>query len=217
VPDLDFSVDSASAQAYAAVPTLGLKLRVRNRSAEVIRSVSLNVQVRIAATQRTYASIEQERLLDLFGEPGRWGQTLKSLLWTITSVQVPGFAGETMVDLPVQCTYDFEVVSAKYFDALQDGEVPLELLFSGSVFYTGEAGLQVDQIGWDKEARFSMPVQVWKDVMRLYFPNSAWLRLDRQTFDRLSHYRVHHTLPSWEAALDRLLEASDRQEPMWTR
>jgi hypothetical protein len=217
VPDLDFSVEGAEAQAYAALPTLGLKLRIGNRTADIIRGVSLNVQVRIAATQRAYASVEQERLLDLFGEPGRWGQTLKSLLWTITSVQVPGFTGQTTAELLVQCTYDFEVVSAKYFDALQDGEVPLELLFSGTVFYAGESGLQVEQIGWDKEARFAMPVQVWKDVMRLYFPNSAWVRLDRQTFDRLSRYRARNALPNWEAALDRLLEASDRQEPMWTR
>jgi hypothetical protein len=217
LPELDFSIDGAEALAFAAQPTIVLKLRIVARGGEAVRSVSLGVQVRIAATLRAYAAVEQERLLDLFGEPSRWGQTLKSLLWTTTSVQVPAFRGQTVVDLAIPCTYDFEVVSAKYFDALQDGPVPLELLFSGTVFYVGDVGLQAEQIGWDKEARFSLPVQVWQDVIRLYFPNSAWLRVHKDTFDRLYLYRMRNALPTWEAALERLLSASEQQHPAWTR
>jgi hypothetical protein len=216
--ELDFSIEGAEALAFAAQPTIVLKLRVVARGGEAVRSISLGVQVRIAATQRAYAALEQDRLLDVFGEPARWGQTLKSLLWTMTSVQVPGFRAQTVVDLAIPCTYDFEVVSAKYFDALQDGSIPLELLFSGTVFYVGEVGLQAEQIGWDKEAHFSLPVQVWKDVIRLYFPNTAWLRVHKDTFDRLNHYRMRNALPTWEAALDRLLSASEnQQETAWTR
>jgi Family of unknown function (DUF6084) len=219
VPDLEFSVEGAEALAFAAQPTMVLKLRIAvgGGDAEVVRSVSLAVQVRIAATQRAYTPAEQERLLEVFGEPSRWGQTLKSLLWTMVSVHVPNFRGHTVVDLAIPCTYDFEVVGTKYFDALQDGHIPLELLFSGTVFYMGVAGLQAEQIGWDKEARFSLPVQVWKDVIGLYFPNSTWLRLHKDTFDRLYRYRTRHTLPTWEAALDSLLSESERQEPVWTR
>jgi hypothetical protein len=217
LPELDFNIDGAEALAFAAQPTIVLKLRIVARGGEAVRSVSLGVQVRIAATLRAYAAVEQERLLDLFGEPSRWGQTLKSLLWTTTSVQVPAFRGQTVVDLAIPCTYDFEVVSAKYFDALQDGPVPLELLFSGTVFYVGDVGLQAEQIGWDKQARFSLPVQVWQDVIRLYFPNSAWLRVHKDTFDRLYLYRMRNALPTWEAALERLLSASEQQHPAWTR
>ena len=217
MPELDFNIDGAEALAFAAQPTIVLKLRIVARGGEAVRSVSLGVQVRIAATLRAYAAVEQERLLDLFGEPSRWGQTLKSLLWTTTSVQVPAFRGQTVVDLAIPCTYDFEVVSAKYFDALQDGPVPLELLFSGTVFYVGDVGLQAEQIGWDKQARFSLPVQVWQDVIRLYFPNSAWLRVHKDTFDRLYLYRMRNALPTWEAALERLLSASEQQHPAWTR
>ena len=217
MPELDFNIDGAEALAFAAQPTIVLKLRIVARGGEAVRSVSLGVQVRIAATLRAYAAVEQEHLLDLFGEPSRWGQTLKSLLWTTTSVQVPAFRGQTVVDLAIPCTYDFEVVSAKYFDALQDGPVPLELLFSGTVFYVGDVGLQAEQIGWDKQARFSLPVQVWQDVIRLYFPNSAWLRVHKDTFDRLYLYRMRNALPTWEAALERLLSASEQQHPAWTR
>lgn len=217
MPELDFSVDSAEALAFAAQPMIVLKLRVTAPGGEAVRSVSLAVQVRIAATQRAYAAVEQERLLDVFGEPSRWGQTLKSLLWTMANVHVPGFRRQTVVDLAIPCTYDFDVVSAKYFDALQDGAIPLELLFSGTVFYAGETGLQAEQIGWDKEARFALPVQVWKEVIHLYFPNTAWLRIHKDTFDRLNRYRMRNALPTWESALETLLSGSENQEPAWRR
>lgn len=217
MPELDFSVDGAEALAFAAQPMIVLKMRVTAPGGEAVRSVSLAVQVRIAATQRAYAAVEQERLLDVFGEPSRWGQTLKSLLWTMANVHVPGFRRQTVVDLAIPCTYDFDVVSAKYFDALQDGAIPLELLFSGTVFYAGETGLQAEQIGWDKEARFALPVQVWKEVIQLYFPNTAWLRIHKDTFDRLNRYRMRNALPTWESALETLLSASENQEPAWRR
>jgi hypothetical protein len=220
MPNLDFSVRGAAAVAYAAVPTLALTLAIANREPDSVRGVSLNVQVRIASAQRAYAPAEQDRLLDLFGEPSRWGQTLKSLLWSFTTVHVPGFIGETTFELLMPCTYDFEVVSARYCNALENGTIPLELLFSGSVFYVGTAGLQVEQISWAKETRFGLPVQVWHDVMSRYFPNSAWLRLDKDTFDRLDRYRARRSFPSWETALDSLLSASGAEtpaEPRWTR
>jgi hypothetical protein len=217
VPDLDFSVESAQALPFAVAPTIALKLRIIQKGPEPIRSIALGVQVRIAAAQRPYSSTEQDRLLEVFGEASRWAQTLKSLLWTLVHVQVPAFTGETVVDVAIPCTYDFEVVSARYFDALQasGGDIPLELLFSGTVFYASSHGLQVEQISWAKEARFAMPVNVWQEVMALYFPNSAWLRIHKDTFDRLHAYRARHALPSWEAALENLLDARESQEPAW--
>jgi len=219
VPDLVFSVQGAEPIPFSAVPALALKLHIVNRDQQPVRGMSLTTQIRIAATQRAYLGPEQERLLEVFGEPGRWGQTLRSLLWTISTVQVPPFGEETTIDLPIQCTYDFEVVSAKYFHALEGGDVPLELLFSGPVFFGGGAhGLQVEQISWDTEARFAMPVSVWKDVMARYFPGSAWLRLHQDTFDRLYRYRSRNALPSWDATLDRLLQTREAaEEPQWTR
>ncbi len=208
MPDLDFVVEGAEVLEYAAVPSLVFKVRVENLDGEPVRSVSLNTQVRISATRRHYEAAEQGRLLDLFGEPHRWGTTLRSFLWTHTVVQVPPFVGSTVADMAVTCTYDLEVAAAKYFHALEGGEVPLEFLFSGSVFYTGEGGgLQTARISWEKEAEFGMPVRLWKEMMEHYFPNSAWVRLRRDTFDELYDYKVRRGLPTWEAAVESLLQA----------
>ena len=205
-------VAGAEVQEFAAVPSLLFKLRVENLEEEPIRSVALNTQIRIAATQRHYDSAEQERLLELFGEPSRWKDTLRSLLWTHTVLQVPAFSGSTVADMPVPCTYDLEVVAAKYFYALEDGEVPLEFLFSGTVFYAGADGrLQVERIPWEKEAEFRLPVRLWKEMMDHYFPNSAWIRLRRDAFDRLYDYKVRKGLPTWEAAVEALLRASEQE------
>ena len=210
--DLDFGVEGAEVLEFAAIPSLLFKLRIENLEEEPIRSVALNTQIRIAATQRHYEAAEQERLLEVFGEPHKWGDTLRSLLWTHTTLQVPQFSGSTVVDMPVACTYDFEVVAAKYFHALEDGEVPLEFLFSGTVFYAGEDGwLQTARISWEKEAEFRLPVRLWKETMEHYFPNSAWIRLRKDAFDRLYNYKARRGLPTWEAAVEALLRASEQE------
>ena len=111
-----------------------------------------------------------------------------------------------MVDLPVPCSFDFNVAATKYFDGLAEGDVPLCLQFSGTIFYAApEGGLQVAPISWDKETRFKLPVQVWRDMMGSYYPNSAWLCLHKDTFDRLYQYKVRQGIPTWEQALEDLL------------
>ena len=212
MPNLDFRVEGAEVPAFAAIPSLLFKLRIENLEEEPIRSVALNTQIRIAATQRHYEPAEQERLLEVFGEPHRWGNTLRSLLWTHTVLQVPPFSGSTVVDMPVPCTYDLEVVAAKYFYALEGGEVPLEFLFSGTVFYAGQGGgLQVARISWEKDAEFRLPVRLWKEMMERYFPNSAWIRLHRDAFDQLYDYKIRRGLPTWETAIEALLHASEQE------
>ena len=212
MPDLDFGIEGAEVLEYAAVPSLLFKLRVENLEEEPIRSVSLNTQVRIAATQRHYDTAEQQRLLEVFGAPHRWGQTLRSLLWAHTTLQVPRFSGSIVVDMPIPCTYDMEVIGSKYFHALEDGEVPLEFLFSGTVFYAAEGGrLQIARISWEKEAEFRLPVRLWKETMERYFPNSAWIRLRKDAFDRLYDYKVSRGFPTWEAAVESLLSASEQK------
>ena len=211
MPNLDFGIEGAEVPEFAAVPSLLFKLRIENLEEEPIRSVALNTQIRIAATQRHYDAAEQERLLELFGAPNRWKDTLRSLLWTHSVVQVPRFSGSTVVDMPVPCTYDLEVVATKYFYALEDGEVPLEFLFSGTVFYAAEGGrLQTARISWEKEAEFRLPVRLWKEMMERYFPNSAWIRLRKDAFDELYDYKIRMGLPTWEATVEALLRASEQ-------
>jgi hypothetical protein len=211
MPDLDFQVDGAEPLPFAAAPLLVFKLRVTEATGETpIHAVALRCQVRIEPARRRYGGRDHERLRDLFGEPQRWSQTLRSMLWTHTSVVVPPFTGSAVVDLPVPCTYDFNVAAAKYFYALEDGEVPLCLLFSGTVFHAAEDGaLQVAQIPWEKEAHFRLPVPAWKGMMEHYYPNSAWLCLRKDVFDRLYRYKVGRGLPTWEQALEGLLPTTD--------
>ena len=44
-----------------------------------MHSIALRTQIRIEPRHRTYAPEEQARLVDLFGEPARWGETLNPL------------------------------------------------------------------------------------------------------------------------------------------
>jgi uncharacterized protein DUF6084 len=208
VPDLNFQVEGAEAIAFAASPLLAFKLHITNAdAAEPIHSVALRCQIQIEVTRRRYTPQDQERLLDLFGEPERWGQTLRNMLWTHANMVVPPFTGSTTVDLQVPCTFDFNVAAAKYFYGLEDGEVPLNLMFSGTVFYANDEGnLQVSQISWDREGRYRLPVRVWREMMDIYYPNSAWLCLRQDVFDRLYQYKVKRGIPTWEQALEKLLK-----------
>jgi hypothetical protein len=206
-PELRFSVRDGGVLEHAVVPTLRFAVEIGTAGAAAqVRSVALNVEVRIAATRRRYVEAERDKLFDLFGPSEEWGRNLKTLHWTNLTVQVPPFTGTTEIELPITCTYDLEVSASRYFDALEDGEVPLEFLFSGTVFYTGADGrLQVGRIGWDKDAEFRLPVTAWREMIDRYFPDSAWLRLRRAEFDRLVAYKARHTLISWEQVVDRLL------------
>src|SRR5918911_45629 len=210
MPDLNFQIEGAERVAHAATPLIVFKLRVTNSSdaSEPIQTVALRCQIQIEVTRRRYNATEEEHLLDLFGEPERWGQTLRTMLWTHASLIVPPFQRSTLVDLPVPCTFDFNVAAAKYFAALEDDEVPLLLLFSGTVFYeTENEDLQVSQIPWEKETKYRLPVRVGKEMMDLYYPNSPWLCLRRDVFDRLYLYKMRRGMPTWEQAIESLLNA----------
>lgn len=214
MPDLSFDVETAEAVSFAAAPLLAFKLRVSNRYAdEPIHTIALRCQIMIDPARRRYKDEAQERLRDLFGEPERWGQTVRPMLWTHTSVIVPTFTGSCMVDLQVPCTFDFNIAATKYFAGLTDGEVPLSLLFSGTAFYANREGvLQVAQIPWDKEARYRLPVSVWEQMMEVYYPNSVWLTLRRDVFDRLYRYKVQRGIPTFEQALESVLPDEERPD-----
>lgn len=212
IPDLDFTVLGAEPLPFCVVPTLAVKLRVTSAADTPIQAVALDCQVRIEAQKRRYEPGEKDALFDLFGPPGDWSRTLRSLLWTHVNASVPGFAGSVDFDLRVPCTYDFNVIAARYFHALEGGEVPLLLLFSGSVFFAGDSGeLQIGRISWNKEASYRLPVQTWKDLMEVYYPNTAWLCLERDLFNRLAAFKSERGLPTWERALEALL--ADAEEP----
>ena len=208
MPDFQFFIDGAESVPFAAAPMLSLKLRVENRSPEErIHSIALRAQIQIEAARRRYSNSEMGKLVDLFGEPDRWSRTLRSMLWTHASVVIPAFTGAASVDLLVPCTFDFNVAATKYFHGISTGEIPLNLLFSGTVFYApGDAELFVAPIPWDKEARFLLPVEIWRQMMDHYYPNAAFLELPRESFERLYEYKMRNGIQSWAEAVERLLE-----------
>ncbi|MGI8858243.1 MAG: DUF6084 family protein [Thermomicrobiales bacterium] len=211
MPDLSFAVQSASPLTFAASPLLAFQLRIAcTEEDERIESIALRCQIQFEVTRRHYAPQEQERLLDLFGEPERWSETLRTMLWTHANVTVPSFTGSTVVDLPVPCTYDFNVAATKYFHGLEEGDVPLCLLFSGTVFYRSEDGaMRIGQIPWEKEATFRLPVSVWRGMMDHYYPNTAWLTLSQDVFDHLYAFKSRSGLPTWDQVIARLLTTAE--------
>jgi hypothetical protein len=216
MPDLNFSITKAEPVPYAASPMLNFELNIADAESEqtLIHSVALRCQIRIEPVRRKYEPAEKEKLSDLFGEPSRWGQTLRTMLWTNTTLMVPEFRGKTTIQFPVPCTYDFNIATTKFFHALEDGQVPLCFLFSGTIFYAaGGESFQVMQIPWEKEASFRLPVPVWKQMMEMYYPNSAWLCLRKDAFNALNDFKMRRGLPTWEAAIEKLLAESDEQVP----
>ncbi|MEV4073854.1 DUF6084 family protein [Nonomuraea fuscirosea] len=204
-PELSIEVEGVEPAAPAAVPALDFTLTLRAAGGHEVRSLTLATQIRIDATRRGYGERDKERLAELFGPPDEWSRNLSSLLWTQTVTQVPAFTGSTRARITVPCTYDFEVAAAKYFHGLEDGEAPLDFLFTGTVFYLDGDRLQAAHLPRRAEAAFSMPVRVWRELMERHFPGGAWVRLGREEFDRLYAYKVRHTLPGWDDVIRSLL------------
>ncbi|GHE26769.1 hypothetical protein GCM10017673_31000 [Streptosporangium violaceochromogenes] len=204
--ELTFDCLGVRAQAHAASPTLLFRLRITEPSPRGVHTVALRCQIRVEPHQRRYGPAEAELLGDLFGAPARWGETLKPLLFANLSVVVPAFTGVTEIDLPVPCSYDLEVASGKYLAALDDGEVPMLLLFSGTVFARSGEGFTVGQIPWRCETRHRLPVAVWRELMDLYFPQSGWLRLRRDVLRSLHRFKSERALATWDETLEALLK-----------
>lgn len=206
--ELAFSVQGVEVERFAAVPTLVFKVRVTGGAPGVkIQNLLLQCQIRIDAHRRRYLATEQDRLSDLFGKRHRWSETLRSLLWTHTSLQVPAFDAERTIDMPIACSFDFNVASTKYFHGLEDGAVPLTFLFSGTVFYSNASGpLQMEQIAWSAEATYQLQVGVWREMINLHYPDGAWLRLSQDVFDRVEQHRRDNGFTSWDQSLAALLD-----------
>src|SRR5215469_1745434 len=203
--DLIFGCTGASADRYAATPTLSFQLAITERSGVRVHAIALRCQIRIEPHRRRYTAAEAERLHDLFGDTSRWADTVKPIQLATVTAMVPSFTAVTEVELPVPCTYDLEVASARYLQGLDDGTIPLLLLFSGTVFVAQGDGFSVELVPWSAEASYRMPVSVWRDVVNAHFPGSAWLRCSQDTLDELSAFKARRALPTWDATLQALL------------
>ena len=203
--ELAFDCIGARVDRYAVVPSLSLILRISETSGQRVEAIALRCQIRIEPARRRYSGVEAERLNDLFGDTERWADTLKPLQFSTVATMVPGFSGACEADLPVPFTYDLEVGSARYFDSLEAGEIPLLLLFSGTVFTLTDGRMQVQQVPWSKEAAYRLPVSVWREAIDAHFPNSAWIKMSRQTLEELQRFKSARALPTWDRTLEALL------------
>jgi hypothetical protein len=210
--ELVFDCVGASADRYAVVPSMVLRLKVTDPDAGRVEAIALRCQIRIEPHRRRYSAGEAERLTDLFGDTDRWAETLKPLQLVTLSAMVPGFTGSTIVELSLPCSYDLEIASTKYFSALEDGVIPLLMLFSGTVFISRDGRLQVRQVSWSSETSYQLPVKVFREMVDLHFPNSAWFRVRRETMDALQRFKSRHALPTWDSALTALLDRSKEKD-----
>jgi hypothetical protein len=211
--DLRFEVLDITAEPYAAEPQLKVRLGVSEWTESRVHAIALRCQVRIEPQRRPYDEAEQNGLRALFGDRDRWKDTLRPFLWMHSNTTVQGFSGTTEVDLPLPCTYDFNVIGSRYLHALGQGDVPLVFMFSGTIFTRGAEGFGVEQVPWDREAHHGLRVETWRQLMDFYYPNTGWLRLDHEALDELADYRARHGLTSWEETVGHLLAHRDHLSP----
>jgi hypothetical protein len=214
MPDLSFQVTGVDASIASVTPSLRFKVQIKNSPAEeAIQAVLLNAQVQFQPAQRAYTTAEQEKLVELFGPPEVWGQTLRNRLWANVSAICGAFQPHTEAFLTVPCSYDLDVAATRYFHSLSGGEVSLLFLFSGSIFYINAGGqLQVAPISWNHESVYRIPAAKWRELMDRYYPNSAFLTLQREVFDRLCAFKRTRLIATWEEAMDRLLQTSQESD-----
>ncbi len=209
--DLGFTVVGAAANPYAASPMLLLRLRITESSGAKIDAIALRTQIRLEVQRRRYTTGESALLEELFGAPARYADTLKPMLWTHVSTMVISFEKETEVELHVPCSYDFEVAAHKYLASLESGIVPLNLQFSGTAFVERGGTVMPEFVPWSCETRYPLPVSTWREAVDASFPNSAWIRVDRDLFDELRRYKIATGLPTWDAAMQRLVDLAKAQ------
>jgi hypothetical protein len=210
-----FTVLSVAAEPYAVAPQLTARLRIEETRGVAVHAMALRCQVRIEPQRRGYAS--DSLLRALFGPRERWAETVKPFLWMQANATIPSFRHSIETDLALPCTYDLDVIGSKYLHALEAGDVPLDFLFSGTVFLRGAASpspagsppaapFAVEQVPWECESRYAMPVTVWREMIDSYFPNSGWLRADAEIIKELAAYRARRDFISWDETLRALLD-----------
>ncbi|HEY3864817.1 MAG TPA: DUF6084 family protein [Solirubrobacteraceae bacterium] len=206
-PAPEFTVLGVRAVEHAAAPTLSLALGVSEPAGREVFAIALRAQIQFEPAQRSYTPETKALLSELFGAPERWAATAHSLVWAVVDVMVPSFTGTGTFEIPVPCTYDLELAATKYLYALGDGEAPLSLHFSGSVFYPAEQGrMQMAQIPWSTTARFELPVQTWKRMIAGHYPDRGWVALSSHTLERLYRRKAERGATTFDACLAELLD-----------
>ena len=203
---LEFTVLGAEPIEHSATPGVRFHLHIGEPEGREVYTIALSTQIQIDPARRSYDDATRARLVELFGAPDRWGATTHALQWTRIESLVPSFTGSTAFTLEVPCTYDLEVASAKYFDSLPEGEVPLTFHFNGTVLYRGDDDrLQVVLVPWSCSSRWRMPVDVWRRTIANHYPGGGWIRLQHETLEALSRRKAERGLHSFDDTVRELL------------
>lgn len=215
MPDLNFEIIDAEVRPYCALPTIVFTLEISNNIPdEEVYAAALKCQIMIEPVKRKYDSDTKKKLYELFGEPVRWNETLRSLLWMIVNIPVPRFTDKTNVEVAIPCSEDQGLAAAKYFYAVKDEKIPLAFLFSGTLFFKGAAGqLQMSLVSWEKEAAYQMKAALWHQMMETYFPDCRWLRVNKEIYNKLVKYKATTAHATLETCLESILEANLKEEP----
>ncbi|MGH9519920.1 MAG: DUF6084 family protein, partial [Terriglobales bacterium] len=171
MPAFHFQVEGVAPIAHALTPTLGLRLRVENVSPEPVHSMLLRCQVHIEPASRSYSMSEDKALQAVLAEPAGWGRTLRPFLWQQATLVIGWFTGVTVSEFLLSCAHGVAMAASQYCEALESGDIPLRLLFSGTALCQGERGVEVAPVPWDLEASYRMPAKVWRDCIALHDPD----------------------------------------------
>jgi hypothetical protein len=206
---VNFSLVEFAALPRAATPTITATLRVDVADDEAIAALALRCQVQIEPARRTYSDAEAAALYPLFGTRAEFGRTVRSLLWTHADAVIPGFVGHAEVRLQLPCSTDLMIAATRLFAALEAGEVPLRLLFSGTCFKIVDGAVTTTPIPWTAELATAMPAALWRDVLDQHHPGVTFVPLPRDLVARLDAHRLARGLLTWDRALDDLLRTRE--------
>jgi hypothetical protein len=209
-PEPEFELVSVEPVPRSVAPTLQFNGRITTETERPVYAVALTAMFTVEPAKRKYDADERERLEELFGAPERWASTTGAFRWAQVEVMVPGFTGVGEFALPVQCSYDLELASGKYFGSLAGGSVPLRIHFNGSVFYEDErGGVQVVLVPWDRSIRFDLPISAWQRMIAGHHPNRGWVPLATDTVERLRARKARRGSPTFDACVSELLDEAE--------
>jgi hypothetical protein len=204
LPEPQFWVLDCAALPHTAAPTLSFTLRAKDTTGLEVYTVALTTQVHLEASSRPHDAETREALQDVFGEPERWNDTARSVIWAKRDLLVPSFTGSTTFELQLPCDTDLELATTRYLEAVPDGEAPLAFHFSGSIFYRGAHDrMQLTMVPWHSTAQFRLPLATWRKAVG---DRGGLVRVSDETFDALKRYRLERGLPSLGAAVSELVE-----------
>ena len=181
---------------YAAVPTIMLRTADhRARPERTVHAVALRCQIRIEPQRRRYEHEEEQRLVELFGEPPRGATRCGRSCGRTWRRPSPASRARPRSTCRSTCTLRLRGRGRRSSSIRSTTARSRSCCCSpGTAFTRSERGMNVAPVAWHADASFRLPVAVWRQMMDLYFPNSGWVMLSRDTLDALTQFKADRAL-----------------------